>query len=202
MLYDRVLYDARKEMGMHLAEEAPVDADIVIPVPDSGVPAAIGYAERSGIPFGEGLIKNRYIGRTFIQPTPVHPAARRQAEAEPAELRSIAGKRLVVVDDSIVRGTTSQKIVEILKEAGAAEVHMRISSPPISCPCFYGIDTADRGRAHRFAHERRGYQGVPGCGFAPLPEHGEPGQSRAGLPRTGSAPPASTGTTRWRSPTT
>jgi amidophosphoribosyltransferase len=143
VLYDRVLYDARKEMGMHLAEEAPVEADIVIPVPDSGVPAAIGFAERSGIPFGEGLIKNRYIGRTFIQPT----QSIRQLGVR-LKLNTlapaIAGKRLVVVDDSIVRGTTSRKIVEILKEAGASEVHMRVSSPPISCPCFYGIDTAVR----------------------------------------------------------
>lgn len=142
-LYDRVLYDARKEMGMHLAEEAPVDADIVIPIPDSGVPAAIGYAERSGIPFGEGLIKNRYIGRTFIQPSQSIRQLGVRLKLNPLN-SAIEGKKLVVVDDSIVRGTTSQKIVEILKRAGAAEVHMRITSPPISCPCFYGIDTADR----------------------------------------------------------
>jgi amidophosphoribosyltransferase len=142
-LYDRVLYGARKEMGMHLAEEAPVEADIVIPVPDSGVPAAIGFAEKSGIPFGEGLIKNRYIGRTFIQPTQSIRQLGVRLKLNPLK-PVIAGKRLVVVDDSIVRGTTSRKIVEILKEAGAAEVHMRVSSPPISCPCFYGIDTAVR----------------------------------------------------------
>jgi len=141
VLYDRVLYDARKEMGMHLAEEAPVEADIVIPVPDSGVPAAIGFAEKSGIPFGEGLIKNRYIGRTFIQPTQSIRQLGVRLKLNPLT-QAISGKRLVVVDDSIVRGTTSRKIVEILKEAGAAEVHMRVSSPPISCPCFYGIDTA------------------------------------------------------------
>ena len=143
VLYDRLLYDARKEMGMHLAEEAPVEADIVIPVPDSGVPAAIGFAERSGIPFGEGLIKNRYIGRTFIQPTQSIRQLGVRLKLNPLT-PVISGKRLVVVDDSIVRGTTSRKIVEILKEAGAAEVHMRVSSPPISCPCFYGIDTAVR----------------------------------------------------------
>jgi amidophosphoribosyltransferase len=143
LLYDRVLYSARKEMGMHLAEEAPVEADIVIPVPDSGVPAAIGFAEKSGIPFGEGLIKNRYIGRTFIQPTQSIRQLGVRLKLNPLT-PVIAGKRLVVVDDSIVRGTTSRKIVEILKEAGAAEVHMRVSSPPISCPCFYGIDTAVR----------------------------------------------------------
>ena len=143
VLYERLLYDARKEMGMHLAEEAPVEADIVIPVPDSGVPAAIGFAEKSGIPFGEGLIKNRYIGRTFIQPTQSIRQMGVRLKLNPLT-PVISGKRLVVVDDSIVRGTTSRKIVEMLKEAGAAEIHMRVSSPPISCPCFYGIDTAVR----------------------------------------------------------
>jgi amidophosphoribosyltransferase len=143
LLYDRVLYDARKEMGMHLAEEAAVEADIVIPIPDSGIPAAIGFAEHSGIPFGEGLIKNRYIGRTFIQPSQSIRQLGVRLKLNPLTA-VISGKRLVVVDDSIVRGTTSQKIVELLKQAGAAEVHMRISSPPIRCPCFYGIDTADR----------------------------------------------------------
>jgi amidophosphoribosyltransferase len=143
LLYDRLLYDARKEMGMHLAEEAPVEADIVIPVPDSGVPAAIGFAEKAGIPFGEGLIKNRYIGRTFIQPTQSIRQLGVRLKLNPLT-PVIAGKRLVVVDDSIVRGTTSRKIVELLKDAGAKEVHMRVSSPPISCPCFYGIDTAVR----------------------------------------------------------
>jgi amidophosphoribosyltransferase len=142
-LYGNVLYEARKRMGMHLAEEAPVEADIVIPVPDSGVPAAIGFAEKSGIPFGEGLIKNRYIGRTFIQPTQSIRQLGVRLKLNPLT-QVIKGKRLVVIDDSIVRGTTSRKIVEILKEAGAAEVHMRVSSPPISCPCFYGIDTAVR----------------------------------------------------------
>jgi amidophosphoribosyltransferase len=143
LLYERVLYDARKEMGMHLAEEAPVEADIVIPVPDSGIPAAIGFAERSGIPYGEGLIKNRYIGRTFIQPTQSIRQLGVRLKLNPLT-PAVAGKRLVVVDDSIVRGTTSRKIVELLKEAGASEVHMRVSSPPIRWPCFYGIDTAVR----------------------------------------------------------
>lgn len=143
VLYDRLLYDARKEMGMHIAEESAVDADIVIPVPDSGVPAAIGFAEASGIPFGEGLIKNRYIGRTFIQPTQSIRQLGVRLKLNPLT-PVIEGKRLVVVDDSIVRGTTSQKIVQLLKEAGAAEVHMRVSSPPIRFPCYYGIDTAVR----------------------------------------------------------
>ncbi|MHB8895904.1 MAG: amidophosphoribosyltransferase [Candidatus Geothermincolia bacterium] len=143
VLYDQVLYEVRKEMGMHLAEESPVEADIVIPVPDSGIPAAIGFAEQSGIPYGEGLIKNRYIGRTFIQPTQSIRQLGVRLKLNPLT-KVIAGKRLVVVDDSIVRGTTSRKIVRILKDAGAAEVHVRVSSPPISYPCFYGIDTAVR----------------------------------------------------------
>ena len=143
LLYDRVLYHARKEMGMRLAVEAPVDADIVIPVPDSGVPAAIGFAEKSQIPYGEGLIKNRYIGRTFIQPAQSQRQLGVRLKLNPLK-PVIEGKRLVVVDDSIVRGTTSRKIVELLKAAGAREVHMRISSPPIRFPCFYGIDTANR----------------------------------------------------------
>ena len=142
-LYDRVLYGARKEMGMHLAEESPVEADMVIGVPDSGVPAAIGFAEQSGIPFGEGLIKNRYIGRTFIQPTQSIRQLGVRLKLNPLT-SAIENKRLVVVDDSIVRGTTSRKIVELLREAGAAEIHMRVSSPPIKCPCFYGIDTANK----------------------------------------------------------
>jgi amidophosphoribosyltransferase len=151
-LYGKVLYGARKEMGMHLAEESPVEADMVIGVPDSGVPAAIGFAEQSGIPFGEGLIKNRYIGRTFIQPTQSIRQLGVRLKLNPLS-QVISGKRLVVVDDSIVRGTTSRKIIELLKEAGATEVHMRVSSPPISCPCFYGIDTAVRNEliASRFS---------------------------------------------------
>ncbi|MBI4743325.1 MAG: amidophosphoribosyltransferase [Actinobacteria bacterium] len=139
-LYGQNLYHVRKTMGMKLAEEGPVDGDLVIPVPDSGNSAAIGFAERSGIPFGEGLIKNRYIGRTFIQPSQTIRQLGIRLKLNPLR-DAIAGKRLVVVDDSIVRGNTSKKIVEILKEAGAKEVHMRISSPPIKCPCFYGIDT-------------------------------------------------------------
>jgi len=154
-LYGTLLYGARKAMGMHLAEEAPVEADMVIGVPDSGVPAAIGFAEQSGVPFGEGLIKNRYIGRTFIQPSQSIRQLGVRLKLNPLT-QVISGKRLVVVDDSIVRGTTSRKIVEILKDAGAAEVHMRVSSPPISCPCFYGIDTAVRKEliASRFSVEQ------------------------------------------------
>ncbi len=142
-LYDRNLYDARKSMGMSLAKECPVDAELVIPVPDTGTPAAIGYAEQSGIPFGMGLIKNRYVGRTFIQPTQTIRQMGIQLKLNPLR-EIIEGKRLVVVDDSIVRGNTTKKIVRLLKKEGAKEVHMRISSPPIRFPCFYGIDTASR----------------------------------------------------------
>jgi amidophosphoribosyltransferase len=138
-----VLYEARKEMGRQLAKEAPALGDMVIPIPDSGTPAAVGYAEASGIPYGEGLIKNRYVGRTFIQPTQDIRQLGIKVKLNPLS-DLIRGKKLVVVDDSIVRGNTSQKIMQMLKEAGAKEIHMRVSSPPVCSPCFYGIDTASR----------------------------------------------------------
>jgi amidophosphoribosyltransferase len=142
-LQEQGLYDARTRMGKRLAAEAPVEADVVIPVPDSGTPAAIGYAQASGIPFGEGLVKNRYVGRTFIQPD--QGLRERGIRLKFNVLRSVLeGKRVVVVDDSIVRGSTTRKLVAMLFEAGAAEVHLRISSPPIISPCFYGIDMADQ----------------------------------------------------------
>ncbi|MDD5748358.1 MAG: amidophosphoribosyltransferase [Actinomycetota bacterium] len=143
ILYGEVLFEARKKMGARLAEEAPVEADMVIPVPDSGIPAAIGYAERSGVSYSEGLIKNRYIGRTFIQPSQSIRQLGVRLKLNPLA-SVIRGKRLVIVDDSIVRGTTSKKIINVLKEAGAKEVHMRVCCPPIKFPCFYGIDTANR----------------------------------------------------------
>ncbi|MDI6690191.1 MAG: amidophosphoribosyltransferase [Actinomycetota bacterium] len=142
-LYGRNLYYARKSMGIRLAQEAPADADLVIGVPDTGTSAAVGFAEESGIPFGEGLIKNRYIGRTFIEPSQRMRQMGIRLKLNPLR-EVIKGKRLIVVDDSIVRGNTTKKIIRILKEAGATEVHMRISSPPIKYPCFYGIDTANR----------------------------------------------------------
>jgi amidophosphoribosyltransferase len=134
------VYQTRKALGRQLAKEAWVDADIVIPVPDSGVPAALGYADGSGIPFDHGLIRNHYVGRTFIEPEQSirHFGVKIKLNAVPEVLQ---GKRVIVVDDSIVRGTTSRKIVKILRQGGAREVHMRISSPPIVSPCFYGIDT-------------------------------------------------------------
>ena len=134
------VYQARENMGRRLALEAPVEADTVIGVPDSGVPSAIGYAAESGIPYSEGIVKNRYIGRTFIQPTQKLRQRGIRLKLNPLS-SSIAGKRLVVVDDSIVRGNTSQQLVAMLREAGASEIHVRIVSPPVTWPCFYGIDT-------------------------------------------------------------
>ncbi len=134
------LYSYRLRIGRRLAAEAPADADLVIAVPDSGIPAAIGYSQASGIPYAEGLIKNRYVGRTFIQPTQTMRESGIRMKLNPLK-DVLAGKRVVIVDDSIVRGTTSRKIVKALRDAGAIEVHMRISSPPVTHPCFYGIDT-------------------------------------------------------------
>ena len=134
---------ARNAMGRQLAREYPVDADLVISTPDSGTPAAIGYAQESGIPFAQGLVKNAYVGRTFIQPTQRMRQLGIRLKLNP--MRSvIEGKRLVVIDDSIVRGNTQRAVVRMLREAGAAEVHIRISSPPVLWPCFYGIDFATR----------------------------------------------------------
>jgi amidophosphoribosyltransferase len=134
------VHGARVRMGERLAQEAPVDGDLVLPIPDSGTPAAIGFARATGIPFSEGLIKNRYVGRTFIQPEQGMREQGIRMKFNP--LAEVAGKRLVVVDDSIVRGSTTRQIVQMLFDAGAAEVHVRISSPPIVGPCFYGIDLA------------------------------------------------------------
>jgi amidophosphoribosyltransferase len=134
------VHGARVRMGERLAAEAPADADLVLPIPDSGTPAAIGFARAAGIPFSEGLIKNRYVGRTFIQPEQGMREQGIRMKFNP--LAEVKGRRLVVVDDSIVRGSTTRQIVQMLFDAGAAEVHVRISSPPIVSPCFYGIDLA------------------------------------------------------------
>jgi amidophosphoribosyltransferase len=135
------VHSARVRMGERLADEAPVDADLVLPIPDSGTPAAIGFARALGIPFSEGLIKNRYVGRTFIQPDQDLRQQGIRLKFNP--LAEVAGKRVVVVDDSIVRGNTTRQIVQMLFDAGATEVHVRISSPPVIAQCFYGIDLAD-----------------------------------------------------------
>jgi amidophosphoribosyltransferase len=140
MIPGETLYSYRRRLGEQLAIETPVKADLVLGVPDSGIPAAIGFAHASGIPYAEGLIKNRYVGRTFIQPTQSMREAGIKVKLNPLK-DVLAGKRIVIVDDSIVRGTTSRKIVRALRDAGAVEVHMRISSPPVTHPCFYGIDT-------------------------------------------------------------
>ncbi len=139
------VYSVRKAIGAELARENPVDADLVIPVPDSGTPAAIGYAQESGIPFELGIIRSHYVGRTFIQPGDKvrHLGVKLKHNANRA---LIAGKRIVLIDDSIVRGTTSLKIVQMMRDAGAAEVHMRIASPPTSHSCFYGVDTPERAK--------------------------------------------------------
>jgi len=139
----RGVHEARVEMGRRLAKEHPVDADLVIPVPESGTPAAIGYAEASGIPFGQGFVKNSYVGRTFIQPSQTLRQLGIRLKLNALE-HVIRGRRLVVVDDSIVRGNTQRAQVRMLREAGASEVHVRISSPPVRWPCFYGIDFANR----------------------------------------------------------
>lgn len=137
----RNLYEVRRRMGEQLAIEHPVEADLVMPVPDTGAPAAAGYAESSGLPYREGMYRNRYAGRTFIQPSA--GLRHRGVTIKLNPLREVvAGKRLIVVDDSIVRGTTTKRIVELLRKAGASEVHVRISAPPIYHPCFYGIDTS------------------------------------------------------------
>ena len=140
VMHDETLYSYRVRLGRQLARESFVDADLVIGVPDSGIPAAIGFSRESGVTYGEGLIKNRYVGRTFIQPTQSMREAGIRMKLNTLK-DALQGKRIIIVDDSIVRGTTSKKIVKTLRDAGATEVHMRISSPPVTHPCFYGIDT-------------------------------------------------------------
>ncbi len=212
-LYGRNVHQARVRMGEQLAAQAPVDADMVMGVPESGLPAAEGFARRSGIPFGHGLVKNRYIGRTFIAPSQELRALGVRMKLNPLR-ENIEGQRLVVVDDSIVRGTTTKAMVEMLRAAGAAEVHMRISSPPYRWPCFYGMDTGSRGQllaANMEIDEIRSYLdvdtlayltldglvtaiGAPGAGFCNACLTGEypveitPGAARGDLPGESAAP--------------
>ena len=151
----RHVYDVRKTCGLQLAREAPADADVVVPVPDSGVPAAIGYAQQSGIPYELGIIRNHYVGRTFIEPTQqIRQLGVRLKHS--ANRAVVAGKRVVLVDDSIVRGTTSTKIVQMMRDAGATEVHFRIASPPITHPDYYGIDTPERDKLLAANHDIEG----------------------------------------------
>lgn len=151
VLDGRAVYELRAAMGEALAREAPVDADLVVPVPDSGVVPALGYARRSGIPFEMGLIRNHYVGRTFIEPQSSirHFGVKLKLNPVPGLL---AGKRVIVVDDSIVRGTTSRKIVKMIRAAGAKEIHLRIASPPVISPCYYGIDTPTRAELLASSH--------------------------------------------------
>ena len=142
-VFGKNVYQMRKNMGAELAKISPIEADMVVPVPDGGVPAALGYSQESGIPYEMGIMRNHYIGRTFIEPTQQMRDLKVKMKLSPIT-SLIKGKKLVVIDDSIVRGTTSKRIVKMLKEAGAAEVHMRISSPPTTDPCYYGIDTPDK----------------------------------------------------------
>ncbi len=142
-LLGQTIHSTRQEMGRRLARQAPIEADITVPVPESGIPAAQGYAEVSGIPYTDGIVKNRYVGRTFIEPAQAmrDRGVRMKLNAMPG---IVAGKRVVLVDDSIVRGSTTRQLVALMRDAGATEVHLRISSPPYRWPCFYGMDTGDR----------------------------------------------------------
>ena len=142
-VFGQSVYQTRKNMGKELAHIAPIEADIVIPVPDGGVPSAIGYSQESGIPYEMGIMRNHYIGRTFIEPTQEMRDLKVKMKLSPMT-GIIKGKKVIVVDDSIVRGTTSRRIIRMLKEAGASEVHMRVSSPPTTDPCFYGVDTPSK----------------------------------------------------------
>ncbi len=167
ILGGRSVYEVRKATGRQLALEAPVEADVVVPIPDSGVPAALGFASQLGIPFELGIIRNHYVGRTFIEPTQ-HIRSLGVKLKHNANKSVVAGKRIVLVDDSIVRGTTSVKIVQMMYEAGAKEVHMRIASPPIKHPDFYGIDTPERKSLLAATHsleEMRAFIGVDSLAF-------------------------------------
>jgi amidophosphoribosyltransferase len=166
----RSVYETRRAIGVELAREAPVEADLVCPVPDSGTPAAIGYSQESGIPYAMGIIRNQYMGRTFIEPTEQirNMGVRLKLNVNRALIK---GKRVILVDDSVVRGTTSRKIKEMILDAGAAEVHFRIASPPTAWPCFYGVDTPEREKllaATMSEEEMRGHLGVASLRFITL----------------------------------
>jgi amidophosphoribosyltransferase len=167
VVHGRSVYEVRKAMGKQLARETAIDADVIVPVPDSGVPAALGFSQESGIPFELGIIRNHYIGRTFIQPTQsIRELGVRLKHS--ANRAAVAGKRIILIDDSIVRGTTSVKIVQMMREAGAREVHFRISSPPITHPDYYGIDTPERDKLLAATHsldEMRDYIGCDSLAF-------------------------------------
>ena len=166
----RSVYETRRQIGVELAREAPVEADIVCPVPDSGTPAAIGYSQESGIPYAMGIVRNQYMGRTFIEPTEQirNMGVRLKLNVNRALIR---GKKVILVDDSVVRGTTSRKIKDMILDAGAAEVHFRIASPPTAWPCFYGVDTPQRDKllaANMSEDEMRDHLGVDSLRFVSL----------------------------------
>jgi amidophosphoribosyltransferase len=169
-LYGQNVHAARRRMGEELADQAPADADIVVPVPESGIPAGQGFAARSGLPYVDGLLKNRYIGRTFIEPADSmrEQGLRIKLNPIPAELQ---GRRVALVDDSIVRGTTTRLLVQLVRGAGATEVHLRISSPPYRWPCFYGMDTSDPGQllaTERSVEEIREFVGADSLAYLDL----------------------------------
>jgi amidophosphoribosyltransferase len=191
------VYEARKNLGRLLAERHPVKADVAIPVPDSGVPATIGYAEAAGIPFELGLVRSHYVGRTFIEPQQSirHFGVRLKLNPIASVLK---GKRVVIIDDSIVRGTTSRKIVKMVRAAGAAEVHLRISSPPTKWPCYYGIDTPTRAELIASSHsveeinqyitsDSLAYLSIDEMHDAVLRAREEPSSERRALPVIGRA---------------
>ncbi len=169
-MYGRSIHGARHQMGQVLAAEHPVDADVVVPVPESGIPAAQGFAVGSGIPYTDGLVKNRYIGRTFIEPSQTIRDRGIRLKLNPI-VENLQGKRVILVDDSIVRGSTTRKLVQLVRDAGAVEVHLRISSPPYRWPCFYGMDTSDRSTliASRMdVEETRVHLGADSLGYLSL----------------------------------
>lgn len=169
-MYGRSIHVARQEMGRILSEEHPADADVIVPVPESGIPAAQGFANNSGIPYADGLVKNRYVGRTFIEPTQLLRDQGIRLKLNPIP-ESLDGTRVVLVDDSIVRGSTTRQLVAMVREAGATEVHLRVSSPPYRWPCYYGMDTSDRSTliaARMDVEEIREHLGADSLGYLSL----------------------------------
>jgi amidophosphoribosyltransferase len=170
LVFGHSVYESRKAFGRQLALENKVDADIVVPVPDSGVPAAIGYSAESGIPFELGIIRNHYVGRTFIQPQQSIRSFGVKIKLNP-QSAVLQGKRVVVIDDSLVRGTTSRKIIGLIRAAGASEVHMRIAAPPTISPCFYGVDTPHKSQliaAQQSVEQIRQYIGADSLAYLSL----------------------------------
>jgi amidophosphoribosyltransferase len=170
VIFGRPVQESREALGRELAREAPVDADLVVPVPDSGVTAGVGFANESGIPFSFGLIRNHYVGRTFIEPEQRVRDFGVRLKLNPVQ-HLLKGKRVVLIDDSIVRGTTSRKIVRMVRDAGATEVHMRISCPPTISPCFYGVDTPSKKHliaANKSIEEIREYIGADSLAYLSL----------------------------------